>query len=162
MRRSSLISACRLQSSGNLFFCCCNYEPKNLSSHFVCVQLLLISFQAFSALSVVCVFLWLPPYVLACRLIPGAEYDGHLAPTKGMAAAYLDPNLNHALCSGVKPRLSAGMERPPGMLERVLKVFHYFESSSEPCTWASNIRHGDATDIRVSMCDPTEKFKMMC
>ena len=69
-----------------------------------------------------------------------------------MAAAYLDPNLNHALCPGVKPRLSAGMERPPGMLERLLKIFHYFESSSEPCTWASNIRHGDATDVRVRTC----------
>lgn len=40
------------------------------------------------------------------------------------------------------------MERSPGAMERVLKVFHYFESSSEPTTWASIIRHGDATDVR--------------
>lgn len=33
-------------------------------------------------------------------------------------------------------------------MERVLKVFHYFESNSEPTTWASIIRHGDATDVR--------------
>lgn len=67
-----------------------------------------------------------------------------------MAAAYLDPNLNHALVSGAKSRLSMGMERSPGALDRVLKVFHYFESNNEPSTWASNIRHGDATDVRVS------------
>ncbi|XP_029104059.1 protein tyrosine kinase 2aa isoform X13 [Scleropages formosus] len=76
------------------------------------------------------------------------EYDRHLAPTKGMAAAYLDPNLNHTLASGAKSRLSMGPERSPGALDRVLKVFHYFESNSEPSTWASNIRHGDATDVR--------------
>lgn len=80
-----------------------------------------------------------------------SEYDGQLAPTKAMAAAYLDPNLTHALNQGVKPRFSAGMERTAGPLERVLRVFHYFESSSEPCTWASNIRHGDSTDVRVSL-----------
>ncbi|XP_042561984.1 focal adhesion kinase 1-like isoform X2 [Clupea harengus] len=90
------------------------------------------------------------------------EYDGHLAPTKGMAAAYLDPNLNHALCPGVKPRLSAGMERPPGMLERLLKIFHYFESSSEPCTWASNIRHGDATDVRGVIQKILDIHKVKC
>ncbi|XP_066539483.1 focal adhesion kinase 1 isoform X1 [Hoplias malabaricus] len=77
-----------------------------------------------------------------------AEYDRHLAPTKGMAAAYLDPNLNHALSQGVKPRFSGGVERATGAMERVLRVFHYFESSNEPCTWASNIRHGDSTDIK--------------
>ncbi|XP_063055838.1 focal adhesion kinase 1 isoform X3 [Engraulis encrasicolus] len=94
---------------------------------------------------------------------PLPKYDGHLAPTKGMAAAYLDPNLNHALCSGVKPRLSAGgMDRPPGALERVLKVFHYFESSSEPCTWASNIRHGDATDIRGVIQKILDIHKVKC
>ncbi|XP_018587383.1 protein tyrosine kinase 2aa isoform X3 [Scleropages formosus] len=65
-----------------------------------------------------------------------------------MAAAYLDPNLNHTLASGAKSRLSMGPERSPGALDRVLKVFHYFESNSEPSTWASNIRHGDATDVR--------------
>ncbi|KAL2083901.1 hypothetical protein ACEWY4_019419 [Coilia grayii] len=96
------------------------------------------------------------------NILSFAEYDGHLAPTKGMAAAYLDPNLNHALCAGVKPRLSAGMDRPPGALERVLKVFHYFESTSEPCTWASNIRHGDATDIRGVIQKILDIHKVKC
>uniref|UniRef100_G3SZP4 Focal adhesion kinase 1 n=1 Tax=Loxodonta africana TaxID=9785 RepID=G3SZP4_LOXAF len=64
-----------------------------------------------------------------------------------MAAAYLDPNLNHTPNSSTKTHLGTGMERSPGTMERVLKVFHYFESNSEP-TWASIIRHGDATDVR--------------
>ncbi|XP_078542806.1 focal adhesion kinase 1 isoform X3 [Lissotriton helveticus] len=76
------------------------------------------------------------------------EYDRHLAPSKNMAAAYLDPNLNHTPGSSAKARLSAGLERSPGAMERVLKVFHYFESSNEPMTWATIIRHGDATDVR--------------
>ncbi|XP_038664669.1 focal adhesion kinase 1 isoform X5 [Scyliorhinus canicula] len=74
------------------------------------------------------------------------EYDRHIASRRSMAAAYLDPNLNHAAGSGAKSRLS--MERSPGAMERVLKVFHYFESDNEPSTWAMNIRHGDATDVR--------------
>uniref|UniRef100_A0A8D2DLN6 Focal adhesion kinase 1 n=1 Tax=Sciurus vulgaris TaxID=55149 RepID=A0A8D2DLN6_SCIVU len=65
-----------------------------------------------------------------------------------MAAAYLDPNLNHTPHSSAKTHLGPGMERSPGAMERVLKVFHYFESNSEPATWASIIRHGDATDVR--------------
>ncbi|XP_045437223.1 focal adhesion kinase 1 isoform X10 [Pipistrellus kuhlii] len=65
-----------------------------------------------------------------------------------MAAAYLDPNLNHTMNSSAKTHLGAGSERSPGAMERVLKVFHYFESNSEPTTWASIIRHGDATDVR--------------
>lgn len=65
-----------------------------------------------------------------------------------MAAAYLDPNLNHTPNSSTKTHLGAGAERSPGAMERVLKVFHYFENSSEPATWASIIRHGDATDVR--------------
>ncbi|XP_064443893.1 focal adhesion kinase 1 isoform X9 [Mirounga angustirostris] len=65
-----------------------------------------------------------------------------------MAAAYLDPNLNHTPNSSTKPHLGTGVERSPGAMERVLKVFHYFENSSEPATWASIIRHGDATDVR--------------
>uniref|UniRef100_A0A2K5ETY2 Focal adhesion kinase 1 n=1 Tax=Aotus nancymaae TaxID=37293 RepID=A0A2K5ETY2_AOTNA len=65
-----------------------------------------------------------------------------------MAAAYLDPNLNHTPNSSTKTHLGTGMERSPGAMERVLKVFHYFESNSEPTTWASIIRHGDATDVR--------------
>ncbi|KAM4688428.1 focal adhesion kinase 1 isoform 5-T5 [Discoglossus pictus] len=82
------------------------------------------------------------------RLSFPSEYDRHLASSKNMAAAYLDPNLNHTPSSNAKSRLSTGMERSPGAIERVLKVFHYFESNSEPATWASNIRHGDATDVR--------------
>lgn len=65
-----------------------------------------------------------------------------------MAAAYLDPNLNHTPSSSTKTHLGTGMERSPGAMERVLKVFHYFESNSEPTSWASIIRHGDATDVR--------------
>ncbi|KAM5211323.1 focal adhesion kinase 1 isoform 15-T41 [Hipposideros larvatus] len=65
-----------------------------------------------------------------------------------MAAAYLDPNLNHTPNSSAKTHLGIGVERSPGAMERVLKVFHYFESNSEPTTWASIIRHGDATDVR--------------
>nr|XP_028708820.1 focal adhesion kinase 1 isoform X29 [Macaca mulatta] len=76
------------------------------------------------------------------------EYDRYLASSKIMAAAYLDPNLNHTPNSSTKTHLGTGMERSPGAMERVLKVFHYFESNSEPTTWASIIRHGDATDVR--------------
>ncbi|XP_017568664.1 focal adhesion kinase 1 isoform X4 [Pygocentrus nattereri] len=93
---------------------------------------------------------------------PLPKYDRHLAPTKGMAAAYLDPNLNHALSQGVKPRFSGGMERAAGAMERVLKVFHYFESSSEPCTWASNIRHGDSTDIKGVIQKIVDIHKVRC
>uniref|UniRef100_A0A671QIT2 Focal adhesion kinase 1 n=1 Tax=Sinocyclocheilus anshuiensis TaxID=1608454 RepID=A0A671QIT2_9TELE len=79
-----------------------------------------------------------------------------------MAAAYLDPNLTHALNQGVKPRFSAGMERTAGTLERVLRVFHYFESNSEPCTWASNIRHGDSTDVRGIIQKIVDIHKVRC
>ncbi|XP_072426018.1 focal adhesion kinase 1 isoform X14 [Chiloscyllium punctatum] len=74
------------------------------------------------------------------------EYERHIASSRSMAAGYLDPNLNHTAGSGAKSRLS--MERSPGAMERVLKVFHYFESNNEPSTWVMNIRHGDATDVR--------------
>ncbi|XP_016410040.1 focal adhesion kinase 1-like [Sinocyclocheilus rhinocerous] len=93
---------------------------------------------------------------------PLPKYDRQLAPTKAMAAAYLDPNLTHALNQGVKPRFSAGMERSAGTLERVLRVFHYFESSSEPCTWASNIRHGDSTDVRGIIQKIVDIHKVRC
>ncbi|XP_051991753.1 focal adhesion kinase 1-like isoform X8 [Xyrauchen texanus] len=76
------------------------------------------------------------------------EYDRHLAYRKGMATAFLDPNPNHTLGGGAKARLSAGTERAPGAPDRVLKVFHHFESNSEHSTWSSNIRYGDATDVR--------------
>uniref|UniRef100_A0A673MSZ2 non-specific protein-tyrosine kinase n=1 Tax=Sinocyclocheilus rhinocerous TaxID=307959 RepID=A0A673MSZ2_9TELE len=101
---------------------------------------------------------------LACTCWPffRKEYDRQLAPTKAMAAAYLDPNLTHALNQGVKPRFSAGMERSAGTLERVLRVFHYFESSSEPCTWASNIRHGDSTDVRGIIQKIVDIHKVRC
>uniref|UniRef100_A0A671KKZ1 non-specific protein-tyrosine kinase n=1 Tax=Sinocyclocheilus anshuiensis TaxID=1608454 RepID=A0A671KKZ1_9TELE len=63
-----------------------------------------------------------------------------------MATAYLEPN--HTLGTGAKARLSAGTERAPGAPDRVLKVFHHFENNSERSTWSSNIRYGDATDVR--------------
>ncbi|XP_040287585.1 focal adhesion kinase 1 isoform X4 [Bufo bufo] len=90
------------------------------------------------------------------------EYDRHLASSKNMAAAYLDPNLNHTPSSNAKSRLSAGMERSPGTIERVLKVFHYFETNSEPATWASNIRHGDATDVRGIIQKIVDSHKVKC
>uniref|UniRef100_A0A3Q3GCE5 Focal adhesion kinase N-terminal domain-containing protein n=1 Tax=Labrus bergylta TaxID=56723 RepID=A0A3Q3GCE5_9LABR len=68
------------------------------------------------------------------------------------SSSYLEPNHNHSATGGcgVKSRSGMpGLERPPGSMDRVLKIFHYFETNSEPCTWASNIRHGDATDVRV-------------
>ncbi|XP_067282523.1 protein tyrosine kinase 2aa isoform X10 [Pseudorasbora parva] len=74
------------------------------------------------------------------------EYDRHLAHGKGMATAYLEPNPSFPLGGGAKARLSAGTERAPGAPDRVLKVFHHFESNSEHST--CNIRHGDATDVR--------------
>ncbi|GCC25897.1 hypothetical protein chiPu_0004309 [Chiloscyllium punctatum] len=85
-----------------------------------------------------------------CSLFPvcwAREYERHIASSRSMAAGYLDPNLNHTAGSGAKSRLS--MERSPGAMERVLKVFHYFESNNEPSTWVMNIRHGDATDVRL-------------
>uniref|UniRef100_A0A4W6C2L8 non-specific protein-tyrosine kinase n=1 Tax=Lates calcarifer TaxID=8187 RepID=A0A4W6C2L8_LATCA len=67
-----------------------------------------------------------------------------------MATAYLDPNLNHALLGGAKSRLSAGgSDRTmAGSVDRVLKVFHHFETNTENSCWSSNIRYGDATDVR--------------
>jgi len=78
------------------------------------------------------------------------------------SSSYLEPSLNHSAAGGcgVKSRpgmpsgpstsgSAGGLERPPGSMDRVLKIFHYFETNSEPCMWASNIRHGDATDVRV-------------
>ncbi|XP_028256337.1 focal adhesion kinase 1-like isoform X7 [Parambassis ranga] len=82
------------------------------------------------------------------------EYDRHLAAAvsagKTMATAYLDPNLNHALLGGAKSRLSAGgSDRTmAGSMDRVLKVFHHFETNTENSCWSSNIRYGDATDVR--------------
>uniref|UniRef100_A0A3B3U834 Focal adhesion kinase N-terminal domain-containing protein n=2 Tax=Poecilia TaxID=8080 RepID=A0A3B3U834_9TELE len=68
-----------------------------------------------------------------------------------MATAYMDPNLNNAFLAGAKSRLSAGgSDRTmAGSVDRVLKVFHYFETNTEHSFWSSNIRYGDATDVRV-------------
>lgn len=78
------------------------------------------------------------------------------------SSSYLEPSLNHSASGGcgVKSRpglpcgpgtssSAGGLERAPASMDRVLKIFHYFETNSEPSTWASNIRHGDATDVRV-------------
>uniref|UniRef100_A0A3Q1HNF4 non-specific protein-tyrosine kinase n=1 Tax=Acanthochromis polyacanthus TaxID=80966 RepID=A0A3Q1HNF4_9TELE len=67
-----------------------------------------------------------------------------------MATAYLDPNLNHTLLGGAKSRLSAGGSDRimAGSMDRVLKVFHHFETNTENSCWSSNIRYGDATDVR--------------
>uniref|UniRef100_A0A672Z6G7 Protein tyrosine kinase 2ab n=1 Tax=Sphaeramia orbicularis TaxID=375764 RepID=A0A672Z6G7_9TELE len=71
------------------------------------------------------------------------------------SSSYLEPNLNHSSGAG-------GLERPPGSMDRVLKIFHYFETNSEPCTWASNIRHGDATDVRGVIQKIAEIHKLRC
>ncbi|KAM6899638.1 focal adhesion kinase 1-like isoform 2-T2 [Xenentodon cancila] len=82
------------------------------------------------------------------------EYDRHLAAAasagKTMATSYLDPNLNNAFLEGAKSRLSAGgSDRTmAGSMDRVLKVCHYFETNTEDSLWSSNIRYGDATDVR--------------
>ncbi|KPP57190.1 hypothetical protein Z043_125110, partial [Scleropages formosus] len=86
--------------------------------------------------------------VCTCWPVRIKEYDRPLAPNKAMAASNLDPRLNHTLGPGARSRFSQGPERSPGAPDRVLKVFHYFESDSEPGVWASNIRHGDGTDVR--------------
>uniref|UniRef100_A0A3Q1G720 Focal adhesion kinase 1 n=2 Tax=Acanthochromis polyacanthus TaxID=80966 RepID=A0A3Q1G720_9TELE len=91
------------------------------------------------------------------------------------SSSYLEPNLNHSSAGGcgVKSRSgmpggpgtsgsAGGLERPPGSMDRVLKIFHYFETSSEPCTWASNIRHGDATDVRGVIQKIAEIHKLRC
>lgn len=94
-------------------------------------------------------------WCLICPLPSFPEYDRHLAAAvsagKNMATAYLDPNLNHALLGGAKSRLSAGgSDRTmAGSVDRVLKVFHHFETNTESSCWSSNIRYGDATDVRV-------------
>uniref|UniRef100_A0A8C2WIG4 Focal adhesion kinase 1 n=1 Tax=Cyclopterus lumpus TaxID=8103 RepID=A0A8C2WIG4_CYCLU len=69
---------------------------------------------------------------------------------KTMATAYLDPNLNHALLGGAKSRLSTGVSdrTMAGSVDRVLKVFHHFETNTEHSCWSSNIRYGDATDVK--------------
>uniref|UniRef100_A0A669F866 non-specific protein-tyrosine kinase n=1 Tax=Oreochromis niloticus TaxID=8128 RepID=A0A669F866_ORENI len=73
------------------------------------------------------------------------------------SSSYLEPNLNHSTSGS-----AGGLERPPGSMDRVLKIFHYFETNSEPCTWASNIRHGDATDVRGVIQKIAEIHKLRC
>uniref|UniRef100_A0A8K9XJU7 Focal adhesion kinase 1 n=1 Tax=Oncorhynchus mykiss TaxID=8022 RepID=A0A8K9XJU7_ONCMY len=72
-----------------------------------------------------------------------------------MASAYLDPNLNH------HAGLGGGVSKP-GTMDRVLKIHHYLESNSEPSTWASHIRHGDATDIRGIIQKIADIHKVKC
>ncbi|XP_045553700.1 focal adhesion kinase 1 isoform X12 [Salmo salar] len=87
---------------------------------------------------------------------PLPKYDRQLAPTKGsMASAYLDPNLNH------HAGLGGGVSKP-GTMDRVLKIHHYLESNSEPSTWASHIRHGDATDVRGIIQKIADIHKVKC
>uniref|UniRef100_A0A3Q3B760 Focal adhesion kinase 1 n=1 Tax=Kryptolebias marmoratus TaxID=37003 RepID=A0A3Q3B760_KRYMA len=111
---------------------------------------------------------------------PLPKYDGQLAPAgpseSGMASSsYLEPSLNHSAAGGcgVKSRpgmpggpgtsgSAGGLERPPASMDRVLKIFHYFETNSEPSTWASNIRHGDATDVRGVIQKIAEIHKLRC
>uniref|UniRef100_A0A668T5A2 Focal adhesion kinase 1 n=1 Tax=Oreochromis aureus TaxID=47969 RepID=A0A668T5A2_OREAU len=105
---------------------------------------------------------------LYCVAVFFSEYDGQLAlagaSESGMASSsYLEPNLNHSSAGGCGVKSRSGMpERPPGSMDRVLKIFHYFETNSEPCTWASNIRHGDATDVRGVIQKIAEIHKLRC
>uniref|UniRef100_A0A8C2X3Q2 Focal adhesion kinase 1 n=1 Tax=Cyclopterus lumpus TaxID=8103 RepID=A0A8C2X3Q2_CYCLU len=75
------------------------------------------------------------------------------------SSSYLEPNLNHSAASGCGVKSRSVM---PGSMDRVLKIFHYFETNSEPCTWASNIRHGDATDVRGVIQKIAEIHKLRC
>uniref|UniRef100_A0A1A8UDY7 Focal adhesion kinase 1 n=1 Tax=Nothobranchius furzeri TaxID=105023 RepID=A0A1A8UDY7_NOTFU len=67
-----------------------------------------------------------------------------------MATAYLDSNLNNPLLGGPKTQLSLGVSdrTMAGSVDRVLKVFHHSEINTEQSFWSSNIRYGDATDVR--------------
>ncbi|XP_062311697.1 focal adhesion kinase 1-like isoform X2 [Osmerus eperlanus] len=98
------------------------------------------------------------PYHDISRISYYTEYDRHLTHGKTMATAYLDPNLNQALVGGAKP----GVGQAGGVSERVLKVFHHFESNSEHDSWASNIRHGEATDIRGIIQKILDIHKVRC
>lgn len=112
----------------------------------------------------------LPQRIFLCVVpLSFPEYDAQLAPAGASesdmaSSSYLEPNHNHSAAGGcgVKSRSgmpsgtgvgtsgsAGGLERAPGSMDRVLKIFHYFETNNEPSTWASNIRHGDATDVRV-------------
>uniref|UniRef100_A0A1A8JXA3 Focal adhesion kinase 1 n=2 Tax=Nothobranchius kuhntae TaxID=321403 RepID=A0A1A8JXA3_NOTKU len=88
------------------------------------------------------------------RIAYYTEYDRHLAAAvsagKTMATAYLDSNLNNPLLGGPKTQLSLGVSdrTMAGSVDRVLKVFHHSEINTEQSFWSSNIRYGDATDVR--------------
>lgn len=78
-----------------------------------------------------------------------------------MATAYLEPNLNNPLLGGAKSQLNAGVSdrTMAGPVDRVLKVFHHFEINTEQNFWSTNVRYGDATDVRVRR--PHLKFLMV-
>ncbi|XP_056447500.1 focal adhesion kinase 1-like [Gadus chalcogrammus] len=114
---------------------------------------------------------------------PLAKYDGQLAPKETpksdmASSSYLETGRSHSAAAGcgVKSRSGAAgvgaggggggpagaLERPVGSMDRVLKIYHYFETNSEPSTWASNIRHGDATDVRGVIQKIAEIHKLRC
>lgn len=107
----------------------------------------------------------MPDKLLKLSFFVVPEYDRHLAAAvkagKTMATAYLDPNLNHAFLGGAKSRLSAGgSDRAvAGSVDRVLKVCHHFETNTEQNFWSSNIRYGDATDVRVRPVDKCPRLR---
>uniref|UniRef100_A0A3P9NXQ3 Focal adhesion kinase 1 n=1 Tax=Poecilia reticulata TaxID=8081 RepID=A0A3P9NXQ3_POERE len=78
------------------------------------------------------------------------------------SSSYLEPSLNHSTAAPSTSGSAGGLERPPGSMDRVLKIFHYFETNSEPSTWASNIRYGDATDVRGVIQKIAEIHKLRC
>uniref|UniRef100_A0A8C5FBJ6 non-specific protein-tyrosine kinase n=1 Tax=Gadus morhua TaxID=8049 RepID=A0A8C5FBJ6_GADMO len=94
------------------------------------------------------------------------------------SSSYLETGRSHSAAAGcgVKSRSGAtgvgaggggggpagALERPVGSMDRVLKIYHYFETNSEPSTWASNIRHGDATDVRGVIQKIAEIHKLRC
>ncbi|XP_030214219.1 focal adhesion kinase 1 isoform X3 [Gadus morhua] len=117
------------------------------------------------------------------RISYAGEYDGQLAPKETpksdmASSSYLETGRSHSAAAGcgVKSRSGAtgvgaggggggpagALERPVGSMDRVLKIYHYFETNSEPSTWASNIRHGDATDVRGVIQKIAEIHKLRC
>uniref|UniRef100_A0A8C5FEY2 non-specific protein-tyrosine kinase n=1 Tax=Gadus morhua TaxID=8049 RepID=A0A8C5FEY2_GADMO len=75
----------------------------------------------------------------------------------------LQCNIEHLTSSNIRGRKdNHDRLRPVGSMDRVLKIYHYFETNSEPSTWASNIRHGDATDVRGVIQKIAEIHKLRC
>uniref|UniRef100_A0A8C5ASX4 non-specific protein-tyrosine kinase n=1 Tax=Gadus morhua TaxID=8049 RepID=A0A8C5ASX4_GADMO len=82
-------------------------------------------------------------------------------PKSDMASSsYLETGRSHSAAAGCGVKSRSG--RPVGSMDRVLKIYHYFETNSEPSTWASNIRHGDATDVRGVIQKIAEIHKLRC